>query len=123
MINGTLTAHREAVVPLQMVDAAGQAVDIDAVVDTGFTGSLTLPIGLIGLLGFAFRSRQQIMLGDGSLVLADVFVGTVLWEGKPRGIEIDAAETDPLLGMSLLYGSELRIQVVDGGTVTIDPLP
>lgn len=123
MITGTITANREAVVPLQLVASAGQAVDIDAVVDTGFTGSLTLPLGLIGLLGFAFRSRQQIMLGDGSLVLADVFVGTVLWEGKSIVIEIDAAETDPLLEMSLLYGSDLRVQVVDGGTVTIDALP
>jgi clan AA aspartic protease len=106
-----------------LVASAGPAVDIDAVVDTGFTGSLTLPVALISMLGFAFRSRQQIMLGDGSLVLADVFVGTVLWDGKPCVIEIDAAETDPLLGMSLLYGSELRVQVVDGGSVTIEALP
>jgi clan AA aspartic protease len=123
MISGTVSANREAVVPLRLITAAGQTVDIDAVVDTGFTGSLTLPGALIGLLGCAFRSRQQIMLGDGSLVLVDVFVGAVLWHGQHHAIEIDSAETDPLIGMSLLYGSELRVQVVDGGSVAIEALP
>jgi clan AA aspartic protease len=123
VITGTVTPNREAVVPLQLVASGGQAVDVDAVVDTGFTGSLTLPAALIGMLGFAFRNRQQIMLGDGSLVLADVYVGTVLWDGLLRVIEVDTAETDPLLGMTLLYGSELRIQVVDGGSVTVEALP
>jgi clan AA aspartic protease len=104
VITGTVTPNREAVVPLQLVASGGQAVDVDAVVDTGFTGSLTLPAALIGMLGFAFRNRQQIMLGDGSLVLADVYVGTVLWDGLLRVIEVDTAETDPLLGMTLLYG-------------------
>jgi clan AA aspartic protease len=123
VITGTVTANREAVVPVQLVDPTGRAVNIDAVIDTGFTGSLTLPAALIGMLVCAFRNRLQIMLGDGSLVLADVFVGTMLWDGIQRVIEIDAAETDPLLGMSLLYGSELRMQVVDGGSVTVEALP
>jgi hypothetical protein len=38
-------------------------------------------------------------------------------------VEIGAAETDPLVGMGLLYGHEVRIQAVDGGTVTIEALP
>jgi predicted aspartyl protease len=63
------------------------------------------------------------MLGDGSQVLASVYSGTVTWDGQSTHIEIDEAETDPLVGMSLLYGWELRIQVVDGGSVTVETLP
>ena len=123
MITGTVTAEREAVINLQVCDTSGQQYSIEAVIDTGFTGALTLPSSLITTLGLAFRCRQQILLGDGSLALADVYVGTVIWEGRPRIAEIDSADTDPLLGMSLLYGSELRVQVVDGGSVTIEALP
>jgi hypothetical protein len=38
-------------------------------------------------------------------------------------VEVEAADTDPLLGVSLLRGHDLRIQVVDGGTVIIMALP
>jgi hypothetical protein len=38
-------------------------------------------------------------------------------------VEIDAADTDPLVGMGLLYGYEVRIQAIDGGVVTIEALP
>jgi hypothetical protein len=34
-----------------------------------------------------------------------------------------AADAQPLLGMALMHGSDLRIQVVPGGAVTIAELP
>jgi hypothetical protein len=36
-----------------------------------------------------------------------------------RDIPINEAETDPLIGISLLYGYDLHIQTVEGGNVTI----
>lgn len=42
--------------------------------------------------------------------------------GKLRRIEVDAAETAPLVGMALLYGHKLTICAVDGGAVSIDDL-
>ena len=32
---------------------------------------------------------------------------------------VDAAETTPLVGMRLLYGYELRVEVVEGGAVVV----
>ena len=43
MITGTVTAEREAVINLQVCDTSGQQYSIEAVIDTGFTGALTLP--------------------------------------------------------------------------------
>jgi hypothetical protein len=40
-----------------------------------------------------------------------------------RRIPIDAAETDPLLGMGLLYGHELSVHVIEGGELLIRSLP
>jgi clan AA aspartic protease len=123
MITGIVTANHEATIPLVVHGAHGQQEAIDAVLDTGFTGSVTLPPMLITALGLSWRGRQRVMLGDGSLRFFDVYAATILWDGQERTVEIDATDTEPLLGMHLLAGHEVRMQVVDGGTVTIEALP
>lgn len=84
---------------------------------------MTLPATFIAALGLTWRGYATAVLGDGSLQQFDVYAATVLWDGQARVIEIDAAETDPLVGMGLLYGHEVRMQAIDGGTVTIEALP
>ncbi len=63
------------------------------------------------------------MLADGSTVPLRKYEGTVLWQGQSREVIVLEASGDPLAGMSLLYGSLPTLQVVDGGDVTIRPLP
>jgi clan AA aspartic protease len=123
MIIGVVNTHHEATIDLIVQSANGQGHDIDAVIDTGFTGFLTLPTSLIAALGLTWRGYASAVLGDGSLQQFDVYAATVIWDGQARLVEIDAAETDPLVGMGLLYGHEVRIQAIDGGTVTIEALP
>ena len=55
MITGMVNAHREALIPLSVQNANGQARAIDAVIDTGYTGGLTLPSALIAALGLTWR--------------------------------------------------------------------
>jgi hypothetical protein len=43
--------------------------------------------------------------------------------GQSRVVEIDAVDAPPLVGMALLRGNALRIEVKDGGDVFITPLP
>jgi clan AA aspartic protease len=123
MIIGVVNAYREATIRSIVQDANGQGHDIEAVIDTGFTGFLTLPPALITVLGLSWRGYASAVLGDGSLQQFDVYAATVIWDGHPRMVEIDAAATDPLVGMGLLYGHEVRIQAIDGGAVTIEALP
>lgn len=123
MIIGVVNAYREATIHLIVQDANSQGHDIDAVIDTGFTGVLTLPHSLITALGLAWRGYASAVLGDGSLQQFDVYAATVIWDGQARTIEVDAADIDPLVGMGLLYGHDVRMQVIDGGPVTIEALP
>ena len=122
MITGVVNANREATIRLVVHGANGQSQEIEAVIDTGFTGFLTLPSSLIALLGLSWLGRQQAMLADGVVRLFDVYRATVIWDGQLRTVETDSADTEPLLGMGMIYGHDLRIQVVSGGTVTIEAL-
>jgi predicted aspartyl protease len=58
-------------------------------------------------------------LADGSEILFDVYEAVVTWDGMERNILVDEADTEPLIGMKLLRGYELKMQVVSGGKVTI----
>lgn len=122
MITGSVNAHREAVIRLT-VSGSQAREEIEAVVDTGFTGFLTLPPPLIVTLGLPFRRHGRAVLADGSESFFDTHEATVTWDGRPRRIFVDAADTDPLVGMSLLHGHELTVQVVDGGGVFIKTFP
>jgi predicted aspartyl protease len=62
-------------------------------------------------------------LGDGSETLFDVHDATIIWDGQFREIEINSADTDPLLGMKMLRGFRLQVDTVQGGVVTIEALP
>lgn len=67
--------------------------------------------------------RQPGILADGSVEVFDVHTATVLGDGQPRAVEVEDADTDPLVGMSLLDGYSLRIDILNGGTITITALP
>ena len=48
---------------------------------------------------------------------------TVLWYGQLRSIQVVEANSEPLLGMELLLGSRVTLDVRDGGPVIINALP
>ena len=123
MIIGMVNANREATMRLGVIGLQGPPQDIEAVIDTGFTGFLTLPPALVTALGLSWLCRQPGILADGRVEYFDVYIATVIWDGQPRTIEVEAADTEPLVGMSLLDRHSLRIDVLSGGVVTISALP
>jgi clan AA aspartic protease len=92
--------------------------EIEAVIDTGYTASLSLPPDMIIALGLRWRSVDRGTLADGSECLFDVYEGKITWDGKSLDILIDEADADPLVGMRLLKDHELKMEVRMGGKVT-----
>jgi hypothetical protein len=66
---------------------------------------------------------DRAILADGSTCVFQVYVGKLIGDGKVRSILIAEADTDPLVGMRLLRGHELKMQVRARGKVTIKRLP
>ena len=53
MITGTVNANREAIIHLIALGPQGHQQEIEAVIDTGFTGFLTMPPALVAVLGLS----------------------------------------------------------------------
>jgi clan AA aspartic protease len=123
MIIGQVNARREAVIPLQVRDLQGQTFDLQATIDTGFSGSLTLPLALLTALQMSYDRTEIYTLGDNNDVSFDLYSGTVVWNGQDRDVFVLATESAPLVGMSMLHGSHLFMDVVDGGEVRIERRP
>ena len=123
MITGMVNADIEAVILLVVVGPNRQQRTVDGVIDTGFSGDLTLPTAVIASLGLTWLGREPGILADGTTDLFDVYSAVVLWDGQPRSIEVEAANTQPLVGMNLLHRHSLHMEVVNGGPVQISSLP
>ena len=107
-----------------VVDGAGRALlrvrlrhptsnvetDLDAWIDTGFTGELGVPQGQINALGLALGPAIRAKLADGSEVELETYLCMLEWFGVWKQIEIISNTGPyPLLGVGLLLGHELRI--------------
>ena len=119
MIEGVVNAAYEPVVVLAVQGPSAQASEIEAIIDTGFTGFLTVTPALATELGLALEGTSRAILADGSEVTFDVYDVAVLWDDQPRYVLADAADTTPLVGMRMLDRHNLNIDVEDGGRVVI----
>jgi clan AA aspartic protease len=122
MMQGVVNQSCEAILPIVVKNNAITQL-VDAVIDTGFSGFLTLPSSVIAALDLTWKGRDVATLGDGTSCIFDVYIATVIWDGQYRIIDINESETVSLIGMRLLRGYDLRIRAIEGGTVTIEALP
>ena len=122
MIYGAVNSRREATLPLVVSNTNKQQQVIDTVIDTGFSGFLSLPSSIISALDLPWIASDIATLGDGSETLFDLYTANVIWDGQYREIYVAESETEPLLGMALLYGYQLQVDITEGGTVKIEAL-
>ena len=119
MIQGVVNASHEAVIALQLLGPEGRRRDIEAVIDTGYSGFLTLPTELVAELELPFAYIGKAFLANDAEIEFDVHYITAIWDGHPRDIEADATGSTPLLGMLMLERHSLNIEVERGGRVAI----
>ena len=64
MITGVVTADRQATIRLAVRGPAGDELAIEAAIDTGFNGWLSLPPSSISQPGLPWRQRARALLAD-----------------------------------------------------------
>ena len=123
MIEGIVLELSLAIVPLELLRDNEETLPVDAVLDTGFTGELTLAAAQIVELGLSSIGTRVAELANGESVTFDLYAARVLWHGAIRDVSVLHSETQALIGMALLENSRLIIDVVDKGLVQIEKLP
>lgn len=108
MITGVVTSNLDGIIQLVVRGPNRNEQQVEAVVDTGFNGWLSLPSNLIDQLGLPWLTRGRVTLADGAEQECDVHAATVIWDGEPRRVPVNAAETDPLAGTEALSQSNGR---------------
>jgi clan AA aspartic protease len=84
--------------------------EVEAWIDTGFTGDLVLPQEQIETLGLEQSGTVKAILADGSEAALMTYACELEWFGERRHLEVVANHGEfPLLGTGLLLGHQLRI--------------
>ena len=90
--------------------------------DTGFTGYLTLPEETIRQLGLSSVGRRTFELANGELFEFEAYLASVSWHGRLTDALVLRSGSEPLLGMTLLWGSRVTLDAIAQGAVRIELL-
>jgi len=85
--------------------------DVEALIDTGFTGELLLPLRLAVPLGLRLVGVSRVQLADGSISQQMLFSASIGWGSVLREVTVNVVDgTDvPLIGGGLLDGYVLHV--------------
>lgn len=122
MIRGIVNARFEAIVPLTVRGPHGTTVTLDASVDSGFNGTLSLPPSVIAELELDFVMEANRRLADGLPHQFQFYRVEVQWGDVWKRVLVLEADGPPLVGMVLMEDYELRIEVRPGGAVLISKI-
>ena len=123
MTGGNVTATRKPLLPITLLDSAGNRHTLRVILDTGFTGELLLPERYIRRLGLTLNEKSAARPATGEFVY-DIPTGEVIiiWQGRPRSVQVLQLDSEPLLGMEFLWNHRITIDAVANGAVTVTPL-
>jgi clan AA aspartic protease len=122
MIRTTVNRWLEATLDLAIYGPDGQSERVECKIDTGFDGALTLHSAVAAALDLPRVNSGRALLADGSETSFPIHRAVVDWGGSRRDINVHVADTVCLLGMGMLDGHELRMEIVPDGDVRITPL-
>ena len=91
MLTGTVNADLEPVVSLFIRGPEGH-LEIETILDTGFSGFLLVAPELIARLGLRLQGTGYGVLADGSEVSFDLYEAIVFWNGRLRRIPVGMAD-------------------------------
>ena len=110
---------KEPRIVVPVLDTSGDAVPLEMVIDTGFTGFMTLRPWVTRALGLESGTERKMMLADGQIVTTPTYRATAIWHGSPLQIDVLELDARPVIGMSLLWNSDVAIAARENGRVTI----
>ena len=119
MLQGTIDALGQIRVPSELVTADGAGSTFEALLDTGFTGSIGVREELVRTLGWRPHGYVEASLASGSAALG-VTLGEVVCDGRRQFVRaVTITSDDVIVGLSLLHDKRLLADFRTG-MVTIE---
>ncbi len=88
-------------VPIELIAADGRRSTREALLDTGYTGSLGIRESLLSTLGWPLHGYVEAALASGSEPL-QVFLGQVIFDGRRQVVRaVMITSDDIIVGLSL----------------------
>ena len=113
MIQEIVDEKKQARIPISVAGSRGK-ITINALIDTGFSGSLSLPIELAVELGLELTGRIFIELADGSIKKELIFKGKLELDEEEKETEILLNESEEtLIGASLFSNKKLELDFIE----------
>lgn len=122
ILRGLVNSDLEPRLNFRLRGQDGLVSVVDALVDTGYSGEISLPISVAKRLGSIRGLGGRIVLADGTSIPYDSYNVDFEWLGRDRRVAASAMGDDVVIGMGLLSGHALMIEATVGGAVSIVPL-
>jgi len=120
MMASAVTSRFEAVLNVDMEAPDGRSETLSAVIDTGFGGFIALPLELIAKMGLRLAGGDGLVLADGNEASFRVCDIVVHWHERPLLARVQEADAEALIGMALLRGSRLTMDIIQNGSLQIE---
>ena len=111
-MDGTLSPKESPRVRVEIGGAFGKYQRFDAILDTGFTGGISMPLAQALPLGLVLYSIATFVLADGSKEEAFLCLGNARIEGKEARIMVALSKGDDvLIGTEFLSTFRLTLEL------------
>lgn len=120
MITGQVNDDDQAVVTLRFVGTNDRQLDIECVVETGFTGDIGLTGAMAEALSLTSVGSTETTVA-GATVQTNAYIATLEWHGR-RAPAVALVMPRACVGMGLLKGNVLIATVSPGQIVQITPI-
>jgi len=122
-LTGRMDEHGRIWLTVTVRGNRGEA-EIEALIDTGFSQSLAIPVGVAAPLGLELTGSVSLELADGRELVFFTFAATVVIDTIEAPIDIIVTERGtPLMGTALLQTLEghLSVRFADGAVTLSVP--
>jgi predicted aspartyl protease len=117
-ILGRIDEYGRTLLPLCITASDGFELEIEALINLQFTGSLLLPENLIHVVGWRRLGSRRIFMGDQPAMVNQYLGLASLIGGAPKTlIVLGGLREEPVIGQRLLKGRKLSIDFASGQVV------
>jgi len=110
MIEGFVNEFDEPIIEIDMKFNTEGSKKIEAIVDTGFNGYISLPTPLIEKCKWEFLGTEEYELANGEVTIEKVYLGDIIFDGEELLVfGLANRSYDTLIGTKLLKDKILKV--------------